>query len=188
MSITKYWLDIKDRIIRTNLIWDNFAEDNEGGARSFSDEIIGKSLFSFISGDATKMFVSTMIQRVRITKKRLDVDYRCDSPEMKRFMKMTIVPEEGELIRVENSLEKEEPFENSIKFKYKRREHLVKRCSMCQKLNHNNKWFEPEEFAATLNVKLDEEIPVIYTVCENCRRNLEQRVRSIKSIREHQHD
>lgn len=185
MSITKYWLDFKDRIIRTNLIWDNFAEDNEGGDRSFSDEIIGKSLFSFISGDATKMYISTMIQRVRLTNKMLDIDYRCDSPEMKRFMRMKIVPEGEGVIRVENLMEKEEPQKKPVRFTDSNRKTIIKKCSMCQKVNSNNEWLEADEIE---NIELfaegGEEVPVIYTVCNSCNRNLGQRMKSIQSVRQ----
>ncbi|MEL7002321.1 MAG: hypothetical protein AAFN93_06250 [Bacteroidota bacterium] len=185
MSVTKYWLDSEDRIVKTNLLWDNFAEDNAGGDRSFSDQIVGKSLFGFINGDSTKMFVSTMIQRVRITGKELEVDYRCDSPDLKRFMKMAIIPEEDGLIRVENSLEKEEPFRKSVNFILGDDGNIVKRCSMCQLLYIDNMWIDADKATEVLGA---EEIPVIYTVCGSCKEDLEQRLKTIKPMNQEEYN
>ena len=164
MSITKYWLDSKNRIVKTSLSWDNFAEDNEACMSAYSSHVIGKSLFSFISGDTTRMFIESLIQKVRLTNQNFETEYRCDSPDTMRFMRMNIVPlGEGQLM-IKNTLVKEAPFKKRAKIQWSETESVARRCSICNQLNHQGTWVDPSEIVFDLDV-----IPIIHTVCEDCR-------------------
>ena len=86
-----YTVDSDDVIVRINDAWDSFAEANDASKLDRST-VLGKPLFHYISGDATRMFVWSIFNNVRIRQEEYIRQYRCDSPELKRYMKMTITP------------------------------------------------------------------------------------------------
>ncbi|MEL7002320.1 MAG: hypothetical protein AAFN93_06245 [Bacteroidota bacterium] len=160
-----YWVDEKNIIVRTSHLWDSFAEDNEGGARSFSEDILGKNLFSFISGDTTKMFIETIIVRSRQLQSPLNIDYRCDSPDMKRYMTMKLTLEDDETLRIDNILQREESMSGSVHFSADDCNSQIIRCSLCQKVLTENDWIEPELLIRENTAKT---VLVNYSVCEDC--------------------
>lgn len=161
-----YTLDSDDVIISINDAWDSFAETNNATQLSRSS-VIGKPLFQYISGDATRMFVWSIFNNVRIRQEEYIKPYRCDSSELKRYMKMTITPLDKGRIEIANELIAVETksFLTNIKA-YKSR---IRRCSMCNRLNHKDTWKEPESLIKEGALNPDQEIYVIYTVCNDCR-------------------
>ena len=176
----EYRLDDKDRIVAVNEDWRRFASAN-GGPGLAPEQVVGRSLRDFISGDVTRMFVDTLLQSVRLTGRERKLAYRCDSPEAKRYMEMVVAPAADGGIVSRHRLVREERFAAAIPFVASpgARRALVKRCSMCNRLSRNGGelveadvarregWLAP--VGAT---------PVIYFVCPACRRLVEgQRAR-----------
>src|ERR1700754_493162 len=91
-----FWLDDANRISRVNDTWDRFALDNEGHDCT-ADAVLGRPLNQFVNGDTTKILVDTLILRARALKSPVEREYRCDSPETKRFMQMRLEPEGTQL-------------------------------------------------------------------------------------------
>ena len=48
-------------------------------------------------------------------------------------------------------------------------ERRIKRCSMCNRVNYNKAWDEPENLIKAGMFKSEQDIYVIYTVCDDCR-------------------
>jgi hypothetical protein len=103
LSITTYILDGKGRIISINGPWDEFAHEN-GGVDIYANDIQGQLIWDFISGDATRMWFDTLINFAAIKNEIIKRPYRCDSPEFKRYMRMTITPEGNGLLRIDHEL------------------------------------------------------------------------------------
>ncbi|MEY2632367.1 MAG: hypothetical protein RIR00_1021 [Pseudomonadota bacterium] len=169
--IVGYQLDKKDRIIDVAGDWDRFALDN-GAEELIHDAVIGCSLRSFVSGDITRMFLDTLLAKVRLSGEAISQSYRCDSPGVKRFMQMTVLPgDEPGGIATRHQLLREEVFERQLQWLDLRTgknggHRLLKRCSMCNRLSGNGRDFiEPENF-------LPEPAPagytLIYHVCPDC--------------------
>lgn len=163
---TKYWLNEKDVITRTNVEWDQFAMKNDG-LLALSHRIVGQPLFSFIQSDSTRMFVDVLINRARISNQQVIKEYRCDSPTLRRFMEMKIIPLESKHLLIENRVVREEPLERVRKF-VTLETSFLKRCSVCNRVQHKGHWYAPDD--AAINEEFEEGFArVSYTICERCR-------------------
>jgi hypothetical protein len=164
-----YWLNMSDVIVRVAPGWDASAIEND--ARNLmSQTVVGRYILDFVVGDATKMYVRAMLQSARIIRRPLVREYRCDSPDTRRFMKMRLMLEENGLLRWEHGLLKTESFSkrhlfSTINQRGSGRAHFTVRCSMCNAVKVSGVWGDPDEI---LHSAGEETVPVIYGVCPNC--------------------
>ena len=59
MTPIEYVLDNRDRIISVGEAWNHFAAQN-GGKNVSSKDVIGRPLWDFVAGDATRMWLETL--------------------------------------------------------------------------------------------------------------------------------
>ncbi len=168
MTVNTYWLDADNAISGVSGPWDRFAQDNEGSAASSSD-IAGKPIWSFISGDSSRMWLEALLQLARLTGQAISRPYRCDSPDLKRYMSMTIIPEGSGRLRVEHAILATEARHAPVYIRYAAKATLpsfYQRCSVCGRVRHTpaEPWLEPDEHCAQGKAELS----VIYAVCEDC--------------------
>lgn len=166
---TKYWIDAEDRLIKVSETWDTFAENNDGRA-VVSEAVIGKRLWQFVTGDITRMWVETVINRARFLNQPIEKEYRCDSPDEKRYMQMSIVPEENEVLCVVHKLLKTEKLPTKICFEGKRvaKPGYVQRCSICNRLHIDNAWREVDLAVKERYIDAPGPVIVFYGVCDEC--------------------
>lgn len=171
--VTRYRLDAGDRIVEVGGAWDRFACEN-GAEDLAGEQVIGLPLRSFIAGDVTRMFIDTLLARVRLTGRPAVVPYRCDSPGLKRFMEMSLTLE-GRSLLAEHRLVGEQPLPRPLTFRTATAGgRWVRRCSMCNRVATRDgaPLVEPEclpEAAATV-------CEVIYGVCAECRERVRRRL------------
>lgn len=164
-----YWLDNKKRIAYVSTFWDEFAVENEG-KNVISSKVIGKSIWEFIDSDTTKMWLDTLLRFSETTKKEIERPYRCDSPDLKRYMKMKVVVEGSNILRLEHTVLKTEKRINSIKIFHRSSSGIASensfkvRCSVCGRIKDNEEWKEIENISDQ-----KKQYTVIYSVCEHCR-------------------
>ena len=173
----EYHLDAKDRITGVNEEWDRFANRN-GGDHLQSEALIGRSLHDFISGDVTKMFVNALLQSTRVTGKERTINYRCDSPDVKRYMAMDILPSgQGRLVSRHRTIQ-EVKMSTAITLVTATRASgvFIKRCSMCNRLSRNGESEVEPDAAAAAGWFGEGATQVIYFVCKDCQ-NVVQRFR-----------
>jgi hypothetical protein len=166
-----YWVDISDVIVDISPGWDIFARQNNAPELDVR-RVVGRNLLDFISGDATKMYVRTLIQSVRLLRRPIIRTYRCDSPDTRREMEMRITLEGTGLIRWEHRILQEQTLCQRLDFKVVQTPtpptpKYVVRCSVCNRLKAPQGWSEPD-YAPSLPSEPDGKIPVIYGVCPEC--------------------
>ncbi len=163
---TSYVLDNRNRIILIGGVWDEFADEN-GGTKLSSKDVCGRPIWDFIKGDVTRMWVEAVFQYARVLGKIVERPYRCDSPNLKRFMHMRIVPEQGGVLRVEHEILSTEQRSSPVDIQYGtiNMNGAKQRCSICGRVNIGG-WQEPHGDHADAS----DGIVVIYTVCEDCQR------------------
>ncbi|GAB6058948.1 hypothetical protein [Desulfonatronum parangueonense] len=163
---TEYSLDGQDRLIGVSGAWDDFAEQNNG-VNLRTENVLGRQIWDFVTGDASRMWLNTIFQLARVRGTDLERPYRCDSPTMKRFMRMTLIPSSGGILRIEHQLLaiEERSIPVSIRFgAEKALSKILLRCSFCGRIKQGNRWEEPcPRHADTCG-----EIPVVYRVCGDC--------------------
>lgn len=165
-----YTLDSRDRIVAVGGDWDGFARDNDG-SDVLARTVIGRRLEEFITGDATRMFVRTMLMSARTLKRSIRRPYRCDSPQWRRLMEMTIVPLAQEMLEVRHHQLHAEPLPYTMAITAvtsTAASDFVKRCSICNRIRAGKVWSEVD--AAVLDGRLAPTgtLRVIYGVCPDC--------------------
>lgn len=170
-DVISYTLDKADVIVAVNKKWDEFARDNDG-EKILAAKIIGKRLDQFIHGDVTRMFVRTMIMSARTLKRPVYRPYRCDSPQRKRFMEMTVVPHASGTVEVVHRELRSEPIVNNFTIRAAtegQRSIFLKRCSLCNRVNAKGVWSEIDDAVAENRLDADKStLKVIYGVCPDC--------------------
>lgn len=156
-----YWLDAADRILRVSPGWDVFARAN-GGEALLGEAVLGQPLRRFVSGDPTRMWLDAVLSLARLKGAAVERAYRCDCPDMKRFMRMQVVPEPGGVLRLEHRILSVEPREPVHFVPWRGGQgRPVARCSLCCRIQQDGQWTEA--------APCSEAYPVIYTVCPECR-------------------
>lgn len=181
-------IDKDDVIISVNSGWDRFAFQNNADRKVFSKNVVGKSLREFICGDQTMMFIFTMINSVRFLKKTIYRTYRCDSKKLKRYMEMVISPMIDNKVEIVHRLLYTEPIMNGIDFNKliidnreksliqkevipldaSRPYQYVKRCSLCNRVEIRQTWFDIDDILRLNLMPSDTDFKIIYGVCGDC--------------------
>lgn len=84
-------VDAHDLIVHVNGNWLSFGRENNYPVGRFS----GQPLFKFITDSTTQQIYHSLINRARQHRKTMKVPFRCDSPVLRRFMEMEVVPLPG---------------------------------------------------------------------------------------------
>lgn len=161
---TAYEIDSNDCIVFVGDSWDIFANEN-GGTNTLAKDVIGRKVWDFVAGDVTRMWLSSLFQLSRLRGETIERLYRCDSPSLKRFMRMRVFSKKGGLLFIAHEILATEQRPKPIHIKYcpDTMCHVKQRCSFCGRIN-NGEWQEPSaEHADT-----DYGLLVVYTVCERC--------------------
>lgn len=171
-----YWLDRDDRIVKVGGAWDRFALDNDGPAAR-ADAVVGRPIWDFVVGDASRMWLESLLGYARLHDATITRRYRCDSPDVRRYLSMTVVREGRHHLRVEHLVESVEPRERivGIAAASNRAAGTRLRCSICGRIKGDDAWREPED--AALADRPDaprSEFTVIYSVCAECQTLLPQ--------------
>lgn len=168
---TVYWLDGDDKIIKTSESWDEFAKDNDGDAL-VGQSVIGVSIWDFIEGNTTCAWMSALFSLARLHQKVVERAYRCDSPGIKREMKMILTPEESGVLKVEHKVVSVEAMKVPAYFQAAmdvKTNGVVIRCSICNRVKEDGEWIEAA-FMQQNDSSEQKPIKVAYGVCGNCTR------------------
>lgn len=113
------------------------------------------------------MWLDAIFQFARLSGTSVERPYRCDSPELKRFMRIRVDVEEGGVLRIEHETVATEQRVVPVHIRYAAgsRKNTRQRCSICGRVNDGG-WQEPRPEHADES----DGIIVIYTVCEDCKR------------------
>jgi hypothetical protein len=168
VDFIEYVLDIDNNIIAIQGSWDAFAYDNNATEIS-ATQVIGKPLLRYVSGNVTRQFWTDVFLKARNAFSPVSLDYRCDSPSLRRFMNLSVTVDnevEGRLrlrstcLRIE---ERDTPV--IIERARERSRETSTRCSVCNKILCRDQWTEADD----LNSSNSKVLQVVYGVCSNCK-------------------
>lgn len=170
-EVLSYTLDKADNIVAVGGNWDAFARENDGESL-LASKIIGCNLDQFIHGDITRMFVRTMIMSARTLQRPVLRPYRCDSPKLKRFMEMTVLPGAQGAVEVVHRELRSEPIAHPMPISAAPAgagKRFVKRCSICNRVKAQDIWSELDAAIDAARIPAGaHDIKVIYGVCPDC--------------------
>jgi hypothetical protein len=97
-----YRVDGRDVITRVNAAWRAFAAEN--GAPSLAARAVGTSLWAHVEGAETRALYAAVHAAVRRSGRPVTLPFRCDAPEERRWMELTVRPLGGGHLQVVSAL------------------------------------------------------------------------------------
>jgi hypothetical protein len=166
-----YQIDTNDVLVFVNEQWNLFAAEN-GSASLVSQYVYNRSIWEFIHDAETRQFHEILLEKVRSGKEIRNLPFRCDSPELRRFMEMDISMTAGEGVEYRCRTIKTEARDpvSLISGNVHDGETFLRMCSWCKKIDTGNQtWEEIEDAIRHLGLFSDKCIPQIsHTICETC--------------------
>lgn len=164
-----YRVDEKDRITFMNSAWFVFAERNGMQLRSTS-QLLGTRLWKHVSDQTVRHFYAVFMAKVRKTGKPVTIPFRCDSPELARYMEMTISRHNKTELEFRTTLLRETaratgelPAAKPTKVAP-----LIMMCIWCKNVK-STRWLRPERAVHVLNLFESQEVPLIsHITCPRC--------------------
>lgn len=174
MEQMRYDLDPTDRIMWVGGDWGSFATENDGQDVA-EPNVVGRSIWEFISGREMKMVLGEVFSRVRRSGRPLSLPFRCDAPKFRRSMLMEIVPDPDGSLHVTTRLasEEERPVPMPIMDRRTPRERKpLRMCSWCNRFGVPP-WVFAEEAVARLDLFGEGTMPAItHGICPTCEHRL----------------
>ncbi len=168
---TQYELDASNRIAAISDGWDEFATAN-GGQLTLAADVLGQEIWGFIAGETPRTIFRAIYQTVREQNAEFRLEFRCDAPEVRRYMEMVVEPLSEQWLRVSNwtlRLEPREPVSLPVPA-HAPREQFVVICSNCNKIQVNGYlWLELEEALGRVDEFFyDTSIGISHGYCRDC--------------------
>jgi hypothetical protein len=166
-----YRIDIQDRLTELNDGWLAFAQAS-GGDSLHPSNILGRSLWDFISDAETSHLYQVMVQRLRQGGPPTRFRFRCDAPDRRRLLAMEITGDKTGSIQFSVSSVLEDPRVSLSFFEpaHARGEGLLTMCSWCKRAQlPTGRWVEIEEAVGELRLLEDSPLPgVTHGICPPC--------------------
>lgn len=171
-SDVRYAIDAEDNICFVDEGWYKFADAN-GGDRLEPPDILGRSLWDCISDPTTRDLYQQIVDRVR-QGKSANFTLRCDSPECRRLLEMTISSgANGSVAFLTSVLSMEDrPPVALLSPKALRSTETLRVCAWCNRINlgaPSSDWVEVEDAAEQLDLFELELMPdLTHGICQPC--------------------
>lgn len=167
----EYTIDRDDVIIEVNDVWKRFADENS--AEGLGDRVVGTWLWQHLAGAEVKHLFKSLVERVREKGIPVRVPFRCDAPELRRYMVLELQPLPDDAIRFSSWLEGEEPRETMRLIDPDRDadpELMVRMCAWCKRIHAGpDRWRELEDALGELGLfNLDPLPRITHGVCGDC--------------------
>lgn len=170
LQLYSHIVDSQDIIIAVNDAWLTFAQENETPQLT-RDAVIGRPLWNFIAGMETHQIYQLLMRQVRQSQERIVFTFRCDSPDMRRYLWMEIVPAPDRKIEFRNYLLREEPRRHVrlLDVTAQRNIELLHMCSWCSRVWCDEGWQPVEDAVKILGLFGLTELPQItHGICPDC--------------------
>lgn len=165
-----YRIDAGNRIIDVDADWVAFAREN-GQPQLTPAAVTGRPLLDFVADKETRHLYELLLQKVRRTRRPVSIPFRCDSPEIRRFMELRILPLRESEIEFTGVLLRQELRDRAVLLdeSARRPESTLAICSWCKRVRVAEQWLEVEDAVARLNLFDSERLPQLtHGICPDC--------------------
>jgi hypothetical protein len=164
-------IDAADKIVQVNDDWLAFARENDAPQLTAA-AVLGQFLWRYIWGRETVHLYKQILGRLRAGKTLIKFPFRCDSPDCRRFMEMTLSLLSGQAVQFSAKLIRLE-YRQPLDFldpSQDRSGEFLKICSWCKKIYIPDRgWQELEEGIEALDLFGHHSIPrMTHTICDSC--------------------
>jgi hypothetical protein len=152
------------------IVWtdEGFADlARSHGRPELAEHVTGRPLAGFVAGDRTRELQASLIERARTAAEPLELRYRCDGPETRRYAVLAIAARADGSVLFTTWYEavEERPHQPLLDSRLRRGDDVVRLCAWCNRLDLDG-WREAEE--AAQHVALSDLPRVEHSVCEIC--------------------
>jgi len=160
--------------------WEAFATAN-GAPALASDAVVGRSLFDFIQGEEPQRIHRLLLLAVRSRSEgdTLAVPFRCDSPDMRRYMQLELACEDGGAVQFRATLLRAEPRPHLrlLDSAERRAPGLLVSGSFCLRIRGPDEaWLDLDDAVARLELLGPAPPKLVYGVCAECLGSLRRRL------------
>ena len=170
-----YELDAQLCIRAVDPSWSEFAQAN-GASERVVPGPLGQPVLDYVWGPTTVYLYRRLFEHVLRTGRPVRFPFRCDSPEVRRFLEMEIRPAPSSGLQLRTRVVRLEPRERSplLDRAVPRDGGLLRMCSWCKGVEVEGRWCEVEEAVAALRLFERDALPAItHGVCPPCQRGIE---------------
>jgi hypothetical protein len=151
--------------------WGRFAVEN--GAPTLAEGVVGTSLWGYVSGQKVAHLSRELLAKVRGSGREATIPFRCDSPTVRRFLRMRVVPLAGKRVEFHTWVEREATFSEPVPFLDpavpRDLDTLLRMCAWCKKLDVEGTWLEIQDAIGRLRLFDHPAVPAItHGICDRC--------------------
>lgn len=167
----RYRVDADDQIDWVDEYWLAFAAEN-GATELDQSAVRGRKLWDFIGGDVTREVYSRLHDRVRSSGRTAVLPFRCDSPSIRRHMRLTVSCGPSGTLLYDSLLVRAEPrrWIGLIDPRRPRSDDVMEMCSFCKRaFVQPLGWLDLEDAYVSLRLFEVQHAPELrYVVCPRC--------------------
>jgi hypothetical protein len=173
---TRWRVDAHDVIDRVGGGWDSFAAEN-GAPGLMGRSVLGRSLHDFVAGDENRRIHRQLLRAVRARRAPIALPFRCDSPDLRRHMRLEMRPAGDDAVEFQAILLRVEPRAHLrlLDASQPRSHRLVVCCSFCHRIRaeEHGGWLEIDTAAERMGLLETERPPALaHGVCPSCKERL----------------
>lgn len=166
-----YRLNDKDEIESFNEAWKTFAENNQGKDLA-TDSILNRPIWDFVKDRTTRQLYHDILQTVRSrTPAPVKFTIRCDSPDYRRLLEMTVSANERSFVefRARTISEDHREYQPLLDPAVPRSDDLLGICGWCKKVRSGERWLEIEDAIKELELFERDRLPgLTHGMCDEC--------------------
>lgn len=178
-SYTSYLINRENRIESVGDGWESFAEENHG-EQLLNERVVYRDISTVIACRKCQELYDMLIESIRVKQKAIHFPFRCDSPEVRRYMTMEMIPKHQGKILFTSYLEKEEQRPSLVLLEIfgERSDEFITICSWCKRIqSEGNVWFETEEAVEKMLLFNRTRLPQLsHGICPSCCELLMQKI------------
>lgn len=175
-TVFGYELDGEDRIADVDAHWLSFAAGNDA-AELTRERVVGESVHVFVAGWSLSDRYARLFAALRRRGAAATLPFRCDSPDMRREMRLELAPQAGSRIRCSGRLLRSEPRPRIplLDRRTRRNGEWLVMCSLCRRVKMPDAgWREVEDALAEPYAEPRAGLPrVSHDLCPDCDRLLQ---------------
>lgn len=154
--------------------FEDFAREN--GAPGLGRSVLGTPMVQHLAGPEVRALYGLVMDRVRTSRRGVEFPFRCDAPDLRRFMRMRVDPEEDGGLMFTSQLERTEarqpPVPEALLAGPERdavEEQLIHLCAWCKRIETQTAgWVEVEDALSQGLLDRDVTGPISHAACPEC--------------------
>ncbi|MBL9137842.1 MAG: hypothetical protein JNK85_18380 [Verrucomicrobiales bacterium] len=184
-TICVYSVDAEHRIRWIANDWHDFASHNQGSHLTPA-QLIGRSLWDFISDPSTRSIYRTLVDIVLLRGTPTTFGFRCDSPTHRRHMRMEMSRPRQGICQFRSMIlaDEERRYVSFIDTEQPRSDEFVRICSWCKRIAHPlGHWIEVEQAVSDLGLFTRRVQPLpTHGICPGCESTLLRQIDALQQL------